>query len=141
MTPMTEADARAALARAFDLPDRYRSDPADPASWPPVVLLPSDEATPPGWSRWRVGRALVLLPTLAPHAPVSVLRRLVARVLANGTGRCPLCGAAADLSTSPERPASWTLLPLTVGVTHPEDCPALFTDDDARWFDPEGVAR
>jgi len=78
--------------------------------------------------------------TLTNNAPVPMRRRYLARVAAQGSGRCPLCAQVADISgPDPEhgRRAGYRLLPVTVGVRHVTGCPASdFTDADRRWFEP-----
>lgn len=84
----TPAEDRAALAEIFDRPGHRDPDPADPSTWPPVALVRHDKV-PPGHSAWRVGRSLIVMPTLLPSAPPSMTRRLIARVLTDALGRCP----------------------------------------------------
>lgn len=102
------------------------------ASRTPIVGLLGNppEGTPPGFSAWAVGalfgeRHIVILPTLSPDAPQVIHDRVVARVLATATGECPLCGRAAGHDL---------LAPTVVDVRHDEGCPAVFTEDDSRWF-------
>lgn len=124
---MRTADLRAALAREWD----HGSD------WPPVVLLTDHPAAGEGRCVWRVlgGTASTVLPALRPDAPPSVHRRYLARVTANLTGRCPLCGQVAGMSADPERtPAAWSVTRLTVAIRHDPACGATFTDADRRWF-------
>ncbi|HEU5025238.1 MAG TPA: hypothetical protein VFV01_10000 [Spirillospora sp.] len=143
--PVPAADLRARLAAAMDRADRARANPSDPEDWPPVMRL-AGAPVPPGYALWRVGGEdgpVTALPALRASAPMEFRQRYMARLVANGTGRCPLCGEAASINGhDPEhgRRAAYRLLPVTVGITHSPDCPALFTDDDRRWFDPRAVA-
>lgn len=103
---------------------------------PDTALEQLDDApTPPGWVMWRMGRSSTVLPELADDAPALVRLRYVARVVANCTGTCPLCEAVAGLTADPIRtPATWLLGAVTVGITHAEGCPAVFTDADRPYF-------
>lgn len=81
-----------------------------------------------------------MLPALRPLAPVEVRRRYVARVVANATGRCPLCEGVAGVWIDPTRtPAAWSVLPVTFQVLHATQCPAQFETRDRKWFDPRAV--
>lgn len=139
---MTTADLRARLAAAADLVARSTA----PGEWPTVTRL-DGAPVPPGYAAWRVGGEggpVTALPALAPSAPLDVRRRYLARVVANGSGRCPLCSAVAGItpdSPTPDRPAAWHLMPVRVGITHATACPATFTDDDRRHFDPRALGE
>jgi len=138
-SPMTQADARAALAAAADRSTRS----APPGAWPLLELL-TDAPAPPGWAVWRAGGpggSLTALPTLLPTAPIGVRWRYLARVVANTTGRCPLCSAVAGVTPDPGRPAAWAVLPVVVSVSHAPDCPATFTDDDRVHFDRRALGE
>lgn len=142
MTP-APADLRARLAAAMDRADRARANPLDPEDWPPVARL-AGAPVPPGFTAWRVGGEdgpVTVLPSPRPSAPLDFRQRYLARVVANGTGTCPLCGEAAGISgPDPERQqAGYRALPVTVGITHSPQCPALFTEEDRTWFDPRAV--
>lgn len=138
---MTTADTRAKLAALWD-----RMHPTDPAEWPRLDLL-IDAPAPPGWAVWRAGGPdgpLTLLPALAPSAPFDVRRRYLARVVANTTGRCPMCGAAAGVAPDAPDPehgrlAAYRVAPVRVGITHAPDCPATFTDHDRQHLDPRAL--
>lgn len=130
-----------------DLRARLAAAQSSAASMPIVSLLGAPPpGTPTGHSAWAVGplfgrRSIVVMPTLTPAAPAEVHDRLVARVLADATGTCPLCGRAAGLSQQipdPENPgrgrAAWARLPLYIDVRHDVGCPAIFTDEDQQWF-------
>ena len=125
--------------------------------WPLVTRLsgPARAEVPPGFAAFAVGpwqddpqdappegRHIVVMPSLVAEAPMSVRRRYIARLVATGTGRCPLCGSVAGIlpdSPSPDHPASWRLLPLRVGISHTPGCPAVFGDADREYFDPRAV--
>jgi len=136
---MTPADVRARLAATWDT-----------AAHAPEVITRVDGApVPPGYTAWSVGGSTTALPTLTDDAPFEVRARYFARVRANALGRCPLCDAVAG-ATVPDptkHPAAFHVLPLTVPlrIEHTATatgatCPAVFTDDDRRWFDPDGMA-
>jgi hypothetical protein len=139
---MTRADARAALAACADRSARS----APPGGWPLLELL-ADAPAPPGWAVWRAGGpggGLTALPALLPSAPFGVRWRYLARVVANTTGRCPLCSAVARItpdSPRPEHRAAWSVLPVRVGITHAPDCATTFTDDDRAHFDPRTLGE
>jgi hypothetical protein len=139
----TAADLRARLAAAWE-----RAHAVQAAEVLPLVEHLADAPAPPGWSVWRVGGEggpVTALPALAagPAAPMDVQRRYLARVLANCSGRCPSCGAVANLpSADPERtPAAWQVAPVTVGIVHAPECPAVFTEADRGHFDPRAVGH
>lgn len=136
--PGSLPDAKARLAAAQ----------SSAAAMPLVALLGIPPAgTPPHMSAWAVGpfggpRQVVVVPTLKPEAPPEVVERVVARVLAIGTGRCPLCGGIQELSQAipdPERPmrgrVSWEALPVFLDVRHAPFCPATFEPSEAHWFE------
>lgn len=101
-----------------------------------IERVTSGAPVPPGFTMWRCGRSAVALPTLLSGAPIAVWRRYLGRVESDLTGRCPLCGAVADVSgPSPEHPASWQRFDVLVGVNHATDCPTTFGDDDRQYFD------
>lgn len=135
---MNTADDR---ARVVALWDRVHPTPDE---WPGVTLLDGGPV-PEGFSAWRVGDddgIVTVLPTLLPSAPMDFRRRYFARVIANGSGECPLCGAVAGLSADPVRtPAAWHRLPLRLTVRHATDCPATFTEAERRHFDPRAMGR
>lgn len=142
------AELRATLAALWER--AQESTPAD--DWPAVTRLtsgPELAKVPPGFTAWAVGawpdadapggRHVVVLPTLDPAAPLDVHRRLMARVVALGSGRCPLCSAVAGLDREPVAPgeqgrAVFHVLPLYVRVRHATGCPAEFTPDEAHLF-------
>ncbi|OLT11716.1 hypothetical protein BJF79_23630 [Actinomadura sp. CNU-125] len=138
------ADLRARLAAAMDRADRARANPSDPEDWPPVTRL-AGAPVPPGFTAWRVGGEdghVTAMPSVRDSAPLEFRQRYMARVVANGTGLCPLCGEAAGISgPDPEHGhlAGYRAVPVTVGITHSPDCPALFTEEDRTWFDPRAV--
>lgn len=136
---MNVADTRAALVLLWD------GVLAPPGHWPRLDRM-ADAPAPPGWAVWRAGGEggpLTALPDLLPSAPLDVRGRYLARVVANTTGRCPMCPAVASItpdSPTPERPGAWHVLPVRVGTTHAPGCPAIFADDDRRHFDPRAFA-
>lgn len=131
------------MSTPADLRARLVSSQQAASATPIVGLLGTPpEGTPPGFSAWAVGalfgeRHIVILPTLSSDAPAVMLDRVVARVLATATGRCPLCGRASGVDV---------LTPDVVDVRHDEGCPATFGPADTRWFpalltSPEGEDR
>jgi len=137
MSSSNPADLKAHLADAQ----------AIAAAVPIVSLLGALPDTPDGYVVWAVGplggpRSRVLMPEFSPDAPPVVMDRLVARVLADATGTCPLCGAVAGLvgpePPNPERPllgrGVYYALPVSVGFRHEGECPAVFGEEDRRWF-------
>lgn len=157
------ATTKAALA---DLWQRvHDSAPAD--DWPTVTKLTTGSAlarVPEGFSAWSIGdwddlsnqsaddataagRHIIIMPTLSDEAPISIHRRLIARAVALGTGRCPLCNAVAGLTQSPPEVgvqgiAAWRVLPVYVQISHSVGCPAnSFGEEDRCWFlPPTGTA-
>lgn len=125
------ADLRARLAAAWD------------GATGGVEHLADAPGVPPGFTMWRVGRSSVVLPALAADAPLEVRERYLARVVATATGTCPLCAAVACLGDAdPQRtPGAWAVLPVTLSVPHTTGCPAVFGDQDKRFFDPRAVQR
>ncbi len=131
---IARADQRARLAAAQDAA----------AAMPIVAQVSPPAGTPDGFSAWAVGplggpRSIVVVPALVAGAPAALVDRLVARVIATATGRCPLCGHAAGLSSPIPEPgargrAAFYAMPVVVEVRHDDGCPALFEADDARWF-------
>ncbi|MFB4350427.1 hypothetical protein [Microbacterium sp. CR_7] len=119
------------MSTPADLRARLVSSQQAASAVPIVGLLGTPPAgTPDGFSAWAVGalfgeRHIVILPTLSSDAPAVVLDRVVTRVLATATGRCPLCGRAANVDV---------LTPGVVDVRHDEGCPAIFGPEDSRWF-------
>lgn len=102
----------------------------------PIVSLlgQSPEGVPPGYSAWAVGplfgvRSLVLMPTLSDDAPPVMEERLIARIVATGTGACPLCGRAAGGPLVSDEAG-----PLVIDIRHDEGCPAVITQTDRKWF-------
>lgn len=145
------AETRARLVALWERANR--STPAD--EWPTVTRLTSGPAldkVPDGFTAWAVGpwpddpaaapregRHIVVLPTLDVAASLSVHRRYLARAVALGTGRCPLCSAVAGLSREPVAPgeqgrAVFQELPLYVRVRHATGCPAEFLPDERHHF-------
>lgn len=111
-----------------------------PESWPSVVVTGSPL---PGFDRAQVGGVggpAVLLPALMPGAPASLRYRWEARAISLTSDRCPLCGGVAGLTEAPALSAAWRVLPVSVTVAHSPQCGALFTDEDASYFDPRGIA-
>lgn len=104
---MNVADTRAALVRLWE------GVLAPPGHWPRLDRL-TDAPAPPGWAVWRAGGEggpLTALPALLPSAPLDVRHRYLARVVANTTGRCPMCSAVPSItpdSPTPERPEPGT---------------------------------
>lgn len=96
-----------------------------------------------GRTTWAVGDIRVTLPTLTPEAPPWIIARYFARIHADATGTCALCGAVVTLTADPEHTArAWaTMLPVRLHVPHAAGCAALFEDDEAGWFDPAAWAR
>lgn len=146
----TTADLRARLAALWD---RAHPGSAPPDQWPPITRLVTGDGldrVPPGFAAWAVGRwpndpdtapaegrHVIVLPELDPAAPYEVHRRYMARVIADGTGRCPMCAAVAGIvGPDPEHGhrAGFHRLPVVVGIQHATACPAEFTEDDRRWF-------
>lgn len=127
---MSTADDRAVLAHAWDRAARDTQ-----------LVRVTDARVPEGFTAWRLGSAVTVLPTLLPSAPPDVRLRYEGRARANLIGTCPLCGAVADLSSDPSAPAAWRVLPLTVGISHEKGCGALFTDEDRQHFDPRALGR
>lgn len=132
---------------------------ADPGQWPDVTKLTSGralETLPVGYTAWAVGnwdddpdvRAatregisnhIVVLPTLVDDAPPEIHSRLMARAVAIGTGKCPLCSGRAGLTQQPPAPgeprASFHAFPVYVRIEHSQGCPADdWSDDDRQWF-------
>jgi hypothetical protein len=94
---------------------------------------------PRGFGAWRVGDSepfsIAVLPMLARDAPPGVIQRYRSRILAVALGTCWLCGQTATLSADPEHsPVGWSVLPISIGISHLPGCPAEFTDDDKQWF-------
>ena len=115
-----------------------------PAERPLLVERLVDAPCPPGWCVWRVGGeggALTMLPSLAASASLDLHRRHLLRVIANCTGQCPECSAAAGLpSIDPEQaPAGWRMVPVTVGIVHAPGCQATFTEADRPHLDPRAL--
>ena len=145
----TTADLRARMAELWD---RVHAT-APPGEWPEVTRLttgPEVDRLPPNFTAWAVGpwpadpadappagRHVVVLPTLDPAAPFDVQRRYRARIVADGSGTCPLCsGVAGIVGPDPERArAGFHALPVRVGVRHSTGCPAAdFGERERRWF-------
>lgn len=153
------ADLRARLAALWHR--AHSSTPVD--AWPQVTRLTTGPAlarVPDGFTPWAVGpwiddpaaappagRHVVVLPTLAGDAPLDVRHRYLARLVALGTGRCPLCSAVAGLSRQIPEPgepgrAAFHALPLVVTVNHSVGCPAdSFGEEDRRFFVPPTGTR
>lgn len=127
---MSTAEHRALLALAWDSADQ-----------PGPLVRVTDAPVPDGFTAWRMGDSVTVLPALLPSAPSGVRRRYEARAQANLTGTCPLCRAVADLSPDPSAPVAWRLLPVTVGIRHEKGCRALFTDEDRQHFDPRALGE
>jgi hypothetical protein len=129
------AAAKGRLARAWD-------SAAKAVQEGPAERVDGVPGTPEGYHAWRLGRHVTVLPALVDGAPWEMHLRIQARVEANLTGRCPLCGEVADLSADPERGrVGWAATPVTVGIAHSDGCPTVFDDDDRRWFDPRAVGK
>lgn len=143
----------AVRAQLTDLWERAHSSTPDD-QWPPVTKMTNGSAVekvPEGFDAWSVGRwpespsdapesgrLIVVLPSLNVFAPMSVHRRLRARVIANGTGRCPLCNQAAGLSAPVPEPggprAYFHAGEVTVTLNHDRGCPAEFSDSERYLF-------
>jgi hypothetical protein len=131
-----------------DIKGRFSAswDTASKVSAPPEIER-APLPCPPGFTIWRIKGTggCTMLPQLLPHAPVRVRRKYAARVVANLTGRCPLCSATVWIDTDapdPERsPAAWRLLDVTLGVNHFPQCSGTFTNADKRFFDPRAVQQ
>jgi len=113
----------------------------DSASRTPLItrLVPPPPKTPEGFAAWAVGddhpRSIVVLPAITPTATYAQHQRYIARLIADATGHCPLCGQSAGLSLDPERDrALWRVAPLVIEVSHVNGCPATFDDEDKHLF-------
>lgn len=148
------ADLRAALAALWE----RAHDSTPDHEWPTVTVLTSGsglDKVPPGFTPYAVGpwtehpenapregRHVVVLPTAHPNAPLGLRRRLMARAVALGTGRCPLCSEVAGLTQrlpGPGEPgrAVWHALPVYLAVRHATGCPADdWTEADRSWLAP-----
>ena len=112
-----------------------------PTQHEPLVERITDAPVPPGWAMFRVAGVPLAMPAPAPDAPYEFRKRYLARVIATGTGLCPMCNRTAGLSHDPETsPAAFRVLAVTYGITHDPDCPAIFTDADRQFFDPRAVS-
>lgn len=141
-------DYAALRARMTALWERAHAATPDDA-WPQVApLVDGTGSVPPHHTAWAVGpwdedtttaRHVIVTPSLDPAAPASLHRRLAARVVALGTGRCPLCSAVAGLSQQPPAPGEprvpWHVFDVFVTVRHATGCPADdWTDAERHWF-------
>lgn len=78
----------------------------------PAVLVEhvTGAPIPPGFEMWRVDGLVVVLPGVTPTAPIEFKERYLCRVVATGTGTCPMCSRTASFNADPERqPAAWRL--------------------------------
>lgn len=131
-TPTTAATTAAPEPPHMALWDRAHGV----SGWPLVTGLPDPFGlVVRGWAAFIVGlwsdepedtpRGIVYMPTLRPCSPHSLRRRHLARTIANGSGRCPLCRA--------ERAGRW--------LVHEAECATAFHPHDTAWLDPTaGVA-
>ncbi|CCH77142.1 hypothetical protein BN12_1680008 [Nostocoides japonicum T1-X7] len=146
---MNSADLKGTLTGLWER--AHASAPT--GSWPTVTRLAGPDV-PRHMTAWAVGRwsdepdddrprQIIVTPSLKPDAPASVRRRLLARVIADGSGECPLCSAVAGLDREPPAPgepgiAAWRTMPLHITLTHAVGCPATFGDEDRRHFEMQG---
>ena len=143
------ADMRGRLAAAWE----RANDSIPSEQWPQVTRLttgPGLDKVPPGFTAWAVGpwsaqktsegRQVVVLPSLALNAPKAVWERYLARVIATGSGKCPMCSQVAALDREPPAPgelgrAAFHALPLFVRVTQSMGCPAAdWTERERHYF-------
>jgi len=146
-SPIQYADMRAKFTALWERVHQATPDHA----WPAVTRLtsgPELAKVPPHHTAWAVGpwsdepastRHIIVQPSLDPAAPVSMHRRLLARVIAIGSGRCPMCSGIATLSRQPPGPgesrAAFHLFAVYVAVRHANGCPADdFTARERAWF-------
>lgn len=133
----TRADHKARVVRSWDSANRTGVDR-------PTITLVTDAPHAPGWAVWQVGPGgpRVACPDLSPLGPVppEVEGRYFQRILATARGHCHQCGAAASVNVDPaSTPAAWTLLEVSVGLSHSVGCPLTFDDADRPYLDPRAL--
>ena len=110
---MTKADIKAAHGRGTSRAFRAWQNGAT------LVAVISGPLT-----MWMLPGAAVLAPTIRPDAPERIRDWVERRALANLTGLCPTCGAAAGVNR-----------PTRIGMTHEPDCDVQEEPRDLpRWI-------